>query len=167
MSRPRRFRLWDESVYNVRLRGSKDRCKVGFLFWPCFQIKLLVLWDADCDTLHKVGSALSGYELVKGGFFAQMFSLEDEAVEAKDYVPVEDREITHILMMRKCNGNTDANSIASATAHEATHITHDALSNRGLKFSDDSEEAFTYQIDSITFRVLELFKTDALRRHVI
>lgn len=41
-----------------------------------------------------------------------------------------------------------------ALAHEALHVAAGILDSRGLKFSDDSEEAYTYTMEDIIRQIL-------------
>lgn len=156
----------DEYSYQLTL-PKVGTCKGGYLYWPCFCIKLLVLWDADAKVLTEVARKLlpGYYELSDGGAYAWMWDLEDDDEEttADDYVPVSDMMITHVMCLTK-RPRSDADGVRATIAHEALHITKAALDRRGLKMTRDAEEAYTYQMESIVYRVNELMKQPLDRR---
>lgn len=159
------FAVHDEFAYEISLKGV-GRCKVGYLFWPCFHIKLLVMWDADADTLNKVACDVlpNSVALEEGGAYAWIWDLEDDDnVKAEDYTSPHDQMFTHVMCLTK-RPRSDADGMRACVAHEALHITKAALDKRGLKFTPDAEEAYTYQMESIVFRVNELMKQPITKR---
>lgn len=45
-------------------------------------------------------------------------------------------------------------------AHEAFHATHQILKERGVRLTDDSDEAFTYLLESIVDRCLQIMMNE-------
>lgn len=160
--------LVDEGTMTLVLPKKKGSCNAGFLFWPCFHIKLLVLWDAPAHVLNAVAERL--YPEQEGdasGGYAWVWDMEDfyggDDVPAEEYKSVHDLPVGHILCITK-RPKSDWVGIVGAIAHEAQHVTIAALRFRGLKLSPDSEEAYTYQTESIVERVLQLIKEKPTKR---
>lgn len=141
-------------------------CKAGYLYWPCFCIKILVMWDSSLHTMIRIADRLvpDQIELDDSGAYACMYDLEDDdTVAAKDYVSVHDKQFSHIIMLSK-RPRSDEDGVRSTVAHEAMHITFSVFRNRGMKLSTDSEEAYTYQTESIVYRVALLRKQKPKRK---
>jgi len=156
--------LHDECAYKLTLAGV-GACKAGYLFWPCFYIKLLVLWDANPDVLNRIACKLlpNELDLEEGGAYAWMWDLEDgDDTPASDYKSAADKLFTHVMCLTN-RPRSDMDGLKAAVSHEALHITKAALDLRGLRWTKDSEEAYTYQLESIVYRVSQLLKTPVTR----
>ena len=163
--------LVDEGIMSLVLPKKRGTCSAGFLFWPCFRIKMLLLWDAPAHIINSVAEQLyPDFEKDDTGSYAWVWDMEDayggEHVPAEEYVSACDLPVGHILCVTK-RPKTDWVGIVGAIAHEAQHVTISAFKYRGIKLVPESEEAYTYQTESIIERVLQMIKRKPKKRILI
>lgn len=78
----------------------------------------------------------------KPGFLGRFVSIEDD----------DGNSLGHVIALSKWR-NSPAN--VAILVHEALHVTHSILSDRGVELNDDTSEAFAYLLDSLVRRCLE------------
>ena len=108
------------------------------------------------ETYHSKIYLVYNFDDKEGAQFLKENTWETEWNPLHDGVWVRSRTPgVHYIMIRQRGVDSDTLSLL---AHECLHLTFAVLYDAGFKYSEDSEEAFTYFLQNILFQCLEVFK---------